>query len=690
MNDLKDDEFTARCMGRPLLWLLAVLLVTPLASAGQSFAIETKGGDAWFDCENSWASILNEEGIEIVNDSDFTTPLDSQNHTVFFENIEQCQWIMPVTNELPNTIPSPFEEFTAIETLECQQPYIQQSNCVSTIVSGDLIDDNKDVFAINVTSGQLVKLKLEASSSAIDIAVHFQNDSTSVKLDQEISLALNTSIGQENILHIPINEQGRILVVVESPNLNAYWMISNSVYSTKDTLQLDDLENISGIGQVPFKLGLQGDESVILTAASSLQGDLIDMHYRYEYSEGSYSDWYNASVGDRIHSVDNIEHIEFYWDCHCEWVSSMVKESHFDVGWGMDAPGFKPLSASSDNSSYPLIEMDGSARDGELTLHKDDYQDILRVETTGWNESVHLVDIVVEGDIYDLQVTILSMDQETWDIVDQITATYSMDKIRVSLDVGLGTHFIRIQHVNGSDALDDNAQSAEYKIRVTTAELDEGEEPWFPASDAVKDAADIFYWLIGVILILPFIIFYINLNNTRKFAEEFAQKKNRLEWLSTMLDEGTFSSSDLSRALKSVSTLDWEEALEVWGDVEVRHYTTGIDMAIWSLDERLGENGSWPILIGITPQDCEWSVAALKFESNEGAQWNVSKTEPKLLTRSNEIFLDTIHDNTRLFLRVDLQGNAKSVDVYLSGMVNGEPMAAKPANTVYRIIDSEE
>ena len=157
-----------------------------------------------------------------------------------------------------------------------------------------------------------------------------------------------------------------------------------------------------------------------------------------------------------------------------------------------------------------------------------------------------------------------------------------------------------------------------------------------------------------------------------------------------MLDEGTFSSSDLSRALKSVSTLEWEEALEVWGDVEVRHYTTGIDMAIWSLDERLGENGSWPILIGITPQDCEWSVAALKFESNEGAQWNVSKTEPKLLTRSNEIFLDTIHDNTRLFLRVDLQGNAKSVDVYLSGMVNGEPMAAKPANTVYRIIDSEE
>ena len=111
--------------------------------------------------------------------------------------------------------------------------------------------------------------------------------------------------------------------------------------------------------------------------------------------------------------------------------------THFDADWNSDAPGFKPLSSTSDNSSYPLIPMDGSAKDGELTLHMEDYQDVLRVETTGWNESIHLVDVVVEGDVYDLQVSILNMDQETWDVLDEITATYSMDKIRVTLDVGL-------------------------------------------------------------------------------------------------------------------------------------------------------------------------------------------------------------------------------------------------------------
>ena len=48
------------------------------------------------------------------------------------------------------------------------------------------------------------------------------------------------------------------------------------------------------------------------------------------------------------------------------------------------------------------------------------------------------------------------------------------------------------------------------------------------------------------------------------------------------------------------------------------------------------------------------------------------------------MFLDTIHNNTRIFIQVDLQGNANSIDIHLSGMVDGEPMASKPANTIYR------
>ena len=77
--------------------------------------------------------------------------------------------------------------------------------------------------------------------------------------------------------------------------------------------------------------------------------------------------------------------------------------------------------------------------------------------------------------------------------------------------------------------------------------------------------------------------------------------------------------------------------------------------------------GFMATLIGLTPQDYE--ECCFKFEANEGTDWTVSSVEPKLLSRANEVFLDTIYTNARVFIRADLTGNAKSLDVYLSGMV---------------------
>ncbi|MBB69911.1 MAG: hypothetical protein CMB28_02250 [Euryarchaeota archaeon] len=676
-------------MGRRVLWLVAILLLLPMTSSANSETRMTVDGIAWFDCDDSWAAIFDSQGAEVANGSEFTASLGAGNHTFFIENDSRCQSVIPLTSDLPNLRPAPSAAFDAVNVTACEQPLLNP-NCQATYISGDLIDDDSDIFAIEVDENQIVNLELLAASSAIDIDLHFQNSNEEFALDSSISLPLNTSIDLTYRVIVPAEESGRIVVTVHSPNPSAIWAVNVEKYSTQETIYVSDLENISGIGSASFAVSSGDDQSLIVTDSVSLDGSEIDFKYRYVFTSTSTSEWVNGSKGDRISGIADINHIEFKWDCNCEWLATMERQTHYDANWGMDAPGFKPLSATSNNSSYPLIVMDGHSEEGELTLHMGDYQDILRVETTGWNESVHLVDVIVEGDIYDIQVTIWNMDQESWDILDEMTATYSMDRITLSLDVGLGTHFIRIQHVNGSDSINSNGDSIEWKIRVTTAVLDEGDEPWFPPTDAVKDAADVFYWLIGLVLIIPFIIFYINIRKTRAFAEEFARKKNRLQWLTTKLDDGSYSPSDLSRALRSVSTLDWEEALEVWGQEDVRHFTTGIDLAVWTLDGRLSDDGEWPLLIGLRPQDCEWSVAALKFESPEGESWTVSKVEPKLLKRSHEIFLDTIHDNTRVFIRVDLRGNAESVDIHLSGMVNGEPMAAKPANTIYRTVENSE
>ena len=692
LNDLKDDEVTASIMGRVTWWLVGMILIMPIVTAGQSSFYNTSEGDVWFDCENSWANITSEDGNLIANGSDFTAEIEVGNHTVSFEDQSKCQFIIPVNGELPNQRPSPTESFETLDANICSQVDYIDDSCNMHLVSGNVSDGDNDIFAVNVSNRQLVSLQLNAASSSLDIAVHFQNETNEVKLDDDLSIALNTSVGETNQMLIPINEDGRILFTVSSPYQGTLWMASVTIFNTGTPFMIPNLGNYSGIGNVTYQYSLGNDESIYVSSSEDItNSENLAIKYRYAFTEALFSNWSIAEESSRIPGMDNTLGVELWYDCNCQWEVELIHKTHFDAGWGADAPGFKPLSATSDNSSYPLIPMNGTPFDGELTLFIDDYQDVLRVETTGWNESVHLIDVVVEGDVYELQVLILNMDQNTWDVLDRASATYSMDKIRITLDVGLGTHFIKIQHVNGSSALNTDAEPLAWKMRVSTAVLDEGEEPWFPASDAVKEAADVFYWLIGLLLILPFIIFYISESRNKKFAQEFARKKNRLQWLTHKLDQGDFSPTDLSRALKSVSSLEWEEALEVWGEPETRHYTNGIDMAIWVLDERISDSGSWPILIGLTPQDYEWSVAALKFEANEGTDWIVSSVEPKLLSRANEVFLDTIYTNARVFIRIDLTGNAKSLDVYLSGMVNGEPIAAKPTNTIYRnATDSEE
>ena len=203
-------------------------------------------------------------------------------------------------------------------------------------------------------------------------------------------------------------------------------------------------------------------------------------------------------------------------------------------------------------------------------------------------------------------------------------------------------------------------------------------------SESVKDAANVFYWLIGIVLILPFLLFYLYVQNEKTFAEEFASKKNRLAWLTSKLQQKNPSGNDLARALRAVSSLEWEKALEVWGEAQIRHFTTGIDIAIWSMDSKVNANQSWQLLIGVCAKECDWNVAALRFESPEGQAWNVKKVEPKLLTRGTEIFLDSISQNSRTFIQVELEGNGNSLDIHVSGMVGGEPMAAKPVRTMYR------
>jgi hypothetical protein len=107
------------------------------------------------------------------------------------------------------------------------------------------------------------------------------------------------------------------------------------------------------------------------------------------------------------------------------------------------------------------------------------------------------------------------------------------------------------------------------------------------------------------------------------------------------------------------------------------------------MDDRMAAKGSWPLLIGLNPQDEEWEVAAIRFEAPEGEHWEISKVEPRLLYRGHEVFVDTLAKGTRFFLKVELTGGGNALDIHLSGIVDGSPMAAKPTQTITRSSEEE-
>lgn len=667
-------------MGRVIIGIISAILLLPMAAQAVSYQFEAVDGTAWINCDEGYIELL-QNNTTIANGSDYSVELNAGNITIITPYNSRCQSVLPVNEEMPNLRPAPTEQFDTHDIALCVQSYVQ---CNGQYFSGGLENDSADVFAINVSANEVLNFILMASSADLEVNFHFQNNSSETNLEQRITTIVNTSYGQKNELLIPIAEDGRILVTITSDSPSTLWALHSGRLSLNPVV-LADFDNVQAYGKVPHIAAVNAAQSIEILR-SSLYGEeeIVPIQYRYMLASGNFTESLNATQGDRIRGMAGAFAIEITWQCDCHWSASLELDYHYDAGMALDAPSLRPLTAQSDNSTYPKIDLDGSQHIGELTLGNYDYSDVLRYEVTGWNDSIHLINVEIEGGIYDLRLTLYEMDQYTWEIKKEISATYSMTSVTASIEVGPGTHFILIEHINGSSAIDAAAESVPWRMIVTTAVIEEGEEPWFPPSQAVKEAAQVFYWIIGFLLGMPFLLFIIHLKREEKFAKEFALKKNRLDWLRQRIDSGEPVEKDLNRALRAVSSLEWEQALETWGEPEIRHRTGGIDLAVWRLDSRLGQDGNWPLLIGVYPQERDWNVAGIRFEASQGGQWKVVKVQPKFLHRDHEIFLDTLRKGSRFFFQIQLQGDAPALDLLISGMVEGEPMAAKPSRTIYR------
>ena len=105
----------------------------------------------------------------------------------------------------------------------------------------------------------------------------------------------------------------------------------------------------------------------------------------------------------------------------------------------------------------------------------------------------------------------------------------------------------------------------------------------------------------------------------------------------------------------------------------MRHMTRQVEICVWRIASREAS-----LLLGVRVEDEPWELAAMRVHAPEGAKVGISSVSPSRLFQDDEIFLDTLSAGSKVFLSLTLQGNPTSLGFQLSGLVDGEPLAATP------------
>ena len=615
--------------------------------------------------------------------------------------------IVDVTDNHPNTRPGPQTEIQLSSVYHCnefddcidkQSPILaglQSPNQTTQSINGILESQQKDHFGFTVTQGQTVELNLEHVNSDIEIKSYFQNETNEFEIVNNLtSDSTSNSKANPNLIYVNINEDGRLIISVSSETVDTIWSVGIIVYNQSQTSVIQLTEGTEILGHATKTIVIEMND----TTAINLQPNIFDVNYTYQSLVNS--EWIFSGNGVLINDVDNfifplpgstatmltISANVFHID--------LASTGFDDINSGLEAPSLPPILASTNNSSWPVLDVQGPNRIGEFTHSVGDSSDVYRIEIDAWEDSIHFVKIDIEGDINSFEIELIEKDQNDWSEVESKTKTVSLGKLTVALELSRGTHFFRISMLNATTntAWGEYSEPTKYTIITTYELVDEGEEPWFPPDENAKKWGNVARWFMGILFLVPALYLAIAQIRKKNYAKEMSSKKQRLQWLKSRLDEGISPKQnrrELAKSLDAVATLDWDDACQTWGEADIYYRTENVAIACWRLDPRIAEDSeSWPIIVGIYIVSGSWEIAALRLDSPEGQAWEIKSVTPRFLHGGYEVFLDTMLEGNKTFLSLELVGSANSVDIELNGRLNGEPFACRAAKTLYR--DEEE
>jgi len=559
----------------------------------------------------------------------------------------------------------------------------------SVFIRGLLEQSTPDFIPVKVAAGDTLELQFMHATDDISLSVYFQDNNSEVHfnqtIDQSLPLVANTP-GDAKLWHF--TQDGRVFIKVESEGINTAWVLKRMLHrQSESNVFIQNLESLKIIGHFSTSVTIEVND----TQKFILQPLYTSPTLRIEQLVGG--TWISGEVENMsvnhhtaFYPYPNISAVRFHVESHVHWIDIEVSD-YSDIDSGQEAPSYRPSSSLSVNSSCPLMPKQSAPLEGELTLSIHDTADVYRIEIEGWDESEHVVQIVVEGsDIESLQLVFWNMDQETWSEVDSRAATLANGKIQLALEVSRGTHFFRVSLLNSNNYTQhewgEEVPSISYFLSSSYTLIDEGDEPYFPPDENAEKWGVRARFFLGALFLIPVLYLGILQYRTKKTANSMLLKSEQLAWYKQQMDSGKVtpqeSRKNLAKALQAISLLNWDEANKAWGKNDLEYRTENVDLAVWMLDPRMAKTeGAIPLMVGVHILEGHWDLAALRFDAPIGQAWKVEHVEPRFLHRGEEVFLDTMAVGNRTFVMAELTGNAVAVDIELNGRMDGEASAAR-------------
>ena len=674
--------------------------------------------DSWYSIQTNCATCitaltLNE--IEIDSGKSLYSG-QSNNHGKLELTIDnpqgelyQISSLVDIDDAFPNTRPAPSTQFDLIQPAVCSDA----SQCVEknspllasfrTIaidnglrnISGILDNQQHEFFGFNISSGDSIEFSIEHTSSDILFEAFWQNATSELELGNISAASIPTNFAQTpNVEFTNIDHDGRILIRVSSQTVNTIWSLGIVVHSESQSSMIDLSQSSDIFGHNSRTIIFDLDD----TTSTILLPRINDVNYSF-YSLIS-GQWLLTGDGTiyrdtptKIYPLPTSTALKLTVSAEVFYIQAST-ENFGDLQSGLEAPSVPPMKISTDNSSWPLLNMSNQNLEGQFTKSIRDTSDVYRIEIDAWEDSIHFIMIEIEGDINLFEIELIEKNQEDWSEVQSKVKTKTLGKLSVALEVSRGTHFFRISLINNTinSTWGEDVEPISYTMSTTYELVDEGDEPWFPPDENAKKWGTVARWFMGLLFLAPALYLGILQYRKKSYAKVLATKQQRLAWLKSRLDQGISpkqNRKELAKSLDAVATLDWDEACQTWGEADLVYRTDNVAIACWNVDARISKTkDAWPIIIGIYTIKGTWEIAALRLDSPEGEAWEINSVTPRFLHSGYEVFLDTLNPGNKTFLSVELSGTANLVDIELNGRLDGQPFACRTSKTLYR--DEEE